>query len=184
MEKSGQSQSVLLVPLRPLASIPAVFSAAVKGEGPKRVWASRERSSEKQPNTSLPAQPLQKRQKNKSSLEDKIKLFFSLLVSEWMKRDKQAQADKMAGSQSFLLKADWQVDLARTCPVVKTQAALLASSVWKDKKDQLPALIASELNQQALCANSSGKIQIHENIITVWCTVCFFTSVTMQVHAH
>lgn len=59
-------------------------------------------------------------------------------------------------------------------------AALLASSVWKDKKDQLAALIASELNQQALCANSSGKIQIHENIITD----SFFTLVTMQVHPH
>lgn len=59
-------------------------------------------------------------------------------------------------------------------------AALLASSVWKDKKDQLPALIASELNQQALRANSSGKIQIHENIITV----SFFTLVTMEVHTH
>lgn len=59
-------------------------------------------------------------------------------------------------------------------------AALLASSVWKDKKDQLPALIASELNQQALCANSSGKIQIHENIIPV----SFLTLVTMLQPFH
>lgn len=58
--------------------------------------------------------------------------------------------------------------------------AFLASSVWRDKKDQLPALIASELNHEALCANSSGRIQIHENIITV----TFFTLVTMQVHKH
>lgn len=44
-EKSGQSQLVLfLVPLRSLASTPAVFSAAIKGGGPKRVWASPERS--------------------------------------------------------------------------------------------------------------------------------------------
>lgn len=45
MEKSGQSQLVLvLVPLRPLALAPAVFSAAVKGGEPKRVWESRGRS--------------------------------------------------------------------------------------------------------------------------------------------
>lgn len=45
MEKSGQSQLVLfLVPLRPLASTPAFFSAAVKGGAPKRVWTPRVRS--------------------------------------------------------------------------------------------------------------------------------------------
>jgi len=45
-------------------------------------------------------------------------------------------------------------------------AALLTSPVWTDKRDQLHALIASELNQQALCGNPSRKIQFHENIIT------------------
>lgn len=59
-------------------------------------------------------------------------------------------------------------------------AALLTSPVWKDKKDQLHGLIATELNQQALYTNPSGKIQIHENIIIA----SFLILVTMQIHAH
>lgn len=59
-------------------------------------------------------------------------------------------------------------------------AALLTSPVWKDKKDQLHGLIATELNQQALYTNPSGKIQIHENIIIA----SFLILVTMQTHAH
>lgn len=59
-------------------------------------------------------------------------------------------------------------------------AALFSSPVWKDKKDQLDALIACELNQQALCTVPSGKIQIHENIIGA----NFLILVTMQIHTH
>lgn len=56
-------------------------------------------------------------------------------------------------------------------------AAFLTSPVRKDKKD---ALIASELKQQALCTNPSGKTQIHKNITIA----SFFISVTTQILAH
>lgn len=58
--------------------------------------------------------------------------------------------------------------------------ALLTSPARKDKKDQLLPLIASELNQQALCSNPSGKIQIHENITIT----SFLILAAMQIHAH
>lgn len=39
MEKSGQSQLVLfLIPLRSLVTTPVVFSAGIKGGGPKQSW--------------------------------------------------------------------------------------------------------------------------------------------------
>lgn len=58
--------------------------------------------------------------------------------------------------------------------------ALLTSPIRKDKKDQLLPLIASELNQQALCSNPSGEIQIHENITITSLLIL----AAMQIHAH